>query len=527
MRFAAILGILLSFTLFTQPTILAQEQYKRFVREVMSDIVDGKYEKALNDLNDILERFPNDLESLFAMTIVHGQKGEMNKALETAMKAVEHGLPKERFVAGPRDLMHPLYQDPAFSEWLSDADIFVHGPMLGSVTATNAKVWLRTAKEADVQVIYHPVSNIYNKMTTDIVRTDKNRDYTAEVPLTGLQPNTHYGYEIFINGEKQAGKWSFQTYPSNGAKTKFDIAFGGGAGYTPPYERMWKTINIHPMRAFLFMGDNVYIDNPTRPAVQRYCYYRRQSGEDYRYFTATRSVNAVWDDHDFTTNDAWGGPETFEPDWKVPVWELFKENWVNPSYGGGKDQPGCWFSFSMGDVDFFLLDSRYYKMNPKEPNARMLGDAQMKWLKESVKNSDATFKVIASPVPWSYGAKPGSLDPWQGHKEERKEIFSFFEENKIDGIFLISADRHRSDAWKIKRENGYDLYEFQSSRLTNIHTHGIMDGSLFGYNEKCSFGLLKFDTTKDDPTVSYEIHSIDNELIHKMTLKHSQMKHKK
>ena len=29
-----------------------------------------------------------------------------------------------------------------------------------------------------------------------------------------------------------------------------------------------------------------------------------------------------------------------------------------------------------------------------------------------------------------------------------------------------------------------------SSRLTNIHTHELVPGHLFAYNEKCSFGLL-------------------------------------
>ena len=142
-------------------------------------------------------------------------------------------------------------------------------------------------------------------------------------------------------------------------------------------------------------------------------------------------------------------------------------------------------------------------------------------------SSTATFKVLASPVPWAYGAKPGSLDPWQGYKQEREEIFSFLEENKIDGVILISADRHRSDAWKIERPDGYDLYEFESSKLTNVHTHGIMPGALFGYNEKCSFGLLSFDTTVADPQVTYQIISIDNDVIHTFSLNRSQLSHKK
>jgi len=93
-------------------------------------------------------------------------------------------------------------------------------------------------------------------------------------------------------------------------------------------------------------------------------------------------------------------------------------------------------------------------------------------------------------------------------------------------VLLISADRHRSDIWKIERPNGYDLYEFESSRLTNIHTHQVMAGSLFGYNKKCSFGLLQFDTTISEPQVTYKIINIDNEVIYTFSLRRSQLAHK-
>ena len=157
----------------------------------------------------------------------------------------------------------------------------------------------------------------------------------------------------------------------------------------------------------------------------------------------------------------------------------------------------------------------------------MLGSAQKKWLFKKLKSSTGTFKVLASPVPWSFNTKPGSLDPWQGYKQEREEIFSFLEVNKIDGVILISADRHRSDVWKIERPKGYDLYEFESSKLTNIHTHRIMSGALFGYNKKCSFGLLDFDTTIADPTVTYKIINIDNDVVYKLTLRKSLLAVKK
>ena len=70
---------------------------------------------------------------------------------------------------------------------------------------------------------------------------------------------------------------------------------------------------------------------------------------------------SIWDDHDFGTNDCIPGPEIEVPTWKRSVWEIYKQNWVNPSYGGGSEQPGCWYDFHIGDVHFLMLDGRYYR----------------------------------------------------------------------------------------------------------------------------------------------------------------------
>ena len=95
----------------------------------------------------------------------------------------------------------------------------------------------------------------------------------------------------------------------------------------------------------------------------------------------------------------------------------------------------------------------------------MLGTYQKRWLKNTLKNSEATFKVIASSVPFSEGIKPGSKDPWDGYPEEREEIFSFIEKEKIEGVLLIAADRHRIDFRRTPRPSGYDFFEFVSGYL--------------------------------------------------------------
>lgn len=212
------------------------------------------------------------------------------------------------------------------------------------------------------------------------------------------------------------------------------------------------------------------------------------------------------------------------PSWKMPLFHLFKQQWNNPAYGDS-EYPGVWFNFMIGDVEFFMLDGRWYRTNTYDlaNNPTMLGPVQKAWLYKKVKASTATFKVIVSPVPWAFEAKGDALDTWNGYQDERNEIFDFLTENEIEGVFLLSADRHRSDAWKIERKGDYPLYEFMSSRLTNHHVHPLRPQALFGYNEKQSFGLLNFDTTLPDPVVTYKIISIDNEIIHTLTIKKSEM----
>jgi alkaline phosphatase D len=287
---------------------------------------------------------------------------------------------------------------------------------------------------------------------------------------------------------------------------------------------MWDTIRERSPHALLMLGDNVYIDDPTQPWTQHYCYYRRQSRPEWRQLTARTAVYAIYDDHDFGTDDCIPGAEVDEPPWKREVWRRFQQNWVNPAYGGGEAQPGCWFDFSIGDVHFIMLDGRYYRSRSGTPS--MLGPAQKAWLLETLKNSRGTFKVLASPVPWSEGVKPGSKDPWDGFPEEREEIFQFIEQQRIEGVVLIAADRHRSDLRITRRENGYDLYEFESSRLTNRHTHSVVQtpGLVFGYSKTCSVGMMHFDTTQGDPEVRCEIVDIDGRSVHSTTIRCSQLR---
>jgi alkaline phosphatase D len=512
---------------------------KRLGQYALRLIQTDRSQEALRYTSQYLQEHPgrHDQEMLFMKTLAQTQLGDLDAAARTMQQAIQQtDLPPERFLAGPRRLFEPLAEHAAFQQLLEDyRHRLVHGPMLGSMTDHSVRVWVRTAVETPVRVAISRSSDMTDPLVFGPIESRAEDDYTAAVPVTGLEAHTRYHYAILLGDdgvEVRADHQQFRTFPARNQPATFRVAFGGGAGYDgTDRERMWDTIAATDPAAVLLMGDNVYSDDPESPDQQRYCYYQRQSQPEFARLIGSRSIAAIWDDHDFAMDDSWGGPEIDVPYWKPIVWDIFRQNFVNPYYGGGVQRPGVWFDFSIGDVHFLLLDGRYYRTDPGRfggpgvERPTMLGPFQLAWLKQTLAESDATFKVLVSPVPWSLDAKPGQagLDTWRGFQEEREAIFDLVAQQNIPGVVLISADRHRSDAWKIPRDTGYDLYEFSSSHLTNIHTHGIMDGCLFGYNKTNSFGLLIFDTRAEQPSVTYQIIDVDGQQQGELKLPLSQL----
>ena len=508
-----------------------EDKYKRVHQFSLRFILRGKLDKTEKFLTKFVERFPKDAESLYMLGILQGQRGNVDLAEEFMQRAIDSGLPDDRLVAGPREMMKPL-AETALMKQLKEkysGSALVHGPLVGNVTDTSASFWVRTAIECDLEVV---VSAADDELHSKNVRSKSVDDFTAVISIDGLKPDTEYAYSIIQNGQgvdvRNNTNQKFRTFPESGTPSKFSIAFGGGAGYVPENERMWDTIESFDPSAILLLGDNVYIDDPESVAMQQYTYQRRQSRPEWRKLTARSPVFTIWDDHDFSTDDSWGGADIEIPFWKKDwVFPIFRQNWANPGYGGGDEQPGCWYSFQIGDVDFIMLDCRYYRTSPKvEDGKSMLGPVQKAWLKQQLLEAKGTFKVLCSSVPWDFRTKGGSLDTWNGYRAEHEEILGFLDQHKIEGVVLMSADRHRSDCWKLARPDGYDLYEFNSSRLTNQHVHATMEkkGALFSYNEPQSFGLVTFDTTLDDPTVGYEVVNINGEKPHSITVKRSELK---
>jgi alkaline phosphatase D len=213
--------------------------------------------------------------------------------------------------------------------------------------------------------------------------------------------------------------------------------------------------------------------------------------------TASTGIYSIWDDHDFGNNDQAGGAGILQT-WKLHNFNVFAENWNNPSYPGGGAYPGCFYDFTLGDVHFIMTDGRFYR----EKGQTMLGPEQQNWLLQTLASSKSTFKVLCSGTLWTEHADNG-LDSWAGHRQDRDEIFALIRDAKIPGVFLLSGDRHRHEMFQINFDVGYPLYEFETAKVTGYHSHPSNPFALFSYTKGNFFGMLDFDFSVQDPTVTY------------------------
>lgn len=466
---------------------------------------------------------PKHAEAHLALAMVYAYENETAPAIVHTAAAYVLGEPArlllETFQLQPsRSLSTTLILDGL--TWI--APTILDGPMVRVISPHSADIWVRTRDSAQVTAIAEPSQTPGDPIRSDSVVSTAKDDHVVILQLNGLQADTLYTYWITIDGRRLPSGKTFRSFPEAGTSSAFSVAFGGCSEYIPQNFRIYQTIASRFPVAFLSLGDNAYIDAPTNPSLQHFAYDRLQADPRFAGLISSVSTSAIWDDHDFATDNSWGGPDLYFPTWKPVVWRIFEQNWITPNDARPDGGPGVWQKMTIGNVDFFLLDSRYYRTDPKLPHPSMLGPNQEAWLLESLARSTATFKVIVSPVPWSVSAT-SSTDSWNGYPEERQRIFDWIRSQQIDGVVLVSSDRHRSDAWRIPQPDAYDLYEFESARLTNERPLEEAAEALFSYNKKPSFGLLTFDFSGADPAVRYSIVDIDNQTLFTIKVTHGQL----
>ena len=144
----------------------------------------------------------------------------------------------------------------------------------------------------------------------------------------------------------------------------------------------------------------------------------------------------------------------------------------------------------------------------------MFGDGQMVWLKESLKASTATFKVITNGNSMMVDFHRRN-ELWDNFGTERDDFIAWLFEEDINGVFFLAGDWHVGTLNK-KYDEGYDypLFELLSSNAA-VRTDPIEEGTRTGWRSNAqsaskrvrdyNFGLLRFAGRKGERTVSLRI----------------------
>lgn len=349
------------------------------------------------------------------------------------------------------------------------------GPMLGYNTMKEVLIWVQTEKSDSVILKYFPTENPSKTSTVRSLSSERN-GFTNKLIAANLEPGTSYEYELIIQN-KQAAKgnfttqslWQHRTDPPN-----FKFALGSCA-YTnePAYDRpgksygqgneIYQSIVAQNPEFMLWLGDNVYLREPdwsSRSGIyHRYTHFK--SLPEIQSLWKNMHHYAIWDDHDFGPNDA---DRSFVG--KEISLEAFQDFWGNYEYGiNGK--PGITTQFSYNDLDFFLLDNRYYRSpnNRKTGERFILGEEQIEWLIDALVSSKASFKIVAIG-----GQLLSPAAVWENHAtypEERQKIIDLIEKEGIKNVVFLNGDRHKTELTKMELANGNVLYDYTCSPLSS------------------------------------------------------------
>lgn len=321
------------------------------------------------------------------------------------------------------------------------------GPMVGHVTSSNAFIWAQASRPGQMSVRVSVNPDLSNART---IRGDQLKLETGvmgSIQIKELKPQQRYFYCVLLEGKPAMTRPYpfFETPALEGAAGRVRFAFTScvgnwGRDAAAGYADMAARTN---MDLLFMLGDNHYA-NTNDPIRQREFYFDQRRQPGWRELTEDVPTYAVWDDHDYGPDNSDGTLPK-----KEVVLQTFKEHWANPFYGE-PGNPGVYCNFTRGEVEFFLLDVRYYRTPNKltnAPNRTMLGERQKEWLKRTLAASRAKVKVIASGSEFQ---SDGTVDGWRNFKQERDEILQHIEDNRIEGVLFISGDRHFTAAYQIK-----------------------------------------------------------------------------
>jgi alkaline phosphatase D len=421
----------------------------------------------------------------------------------------------------------------------ADRPAVTHGVQSGDVSTDGGVVWARADRPSQMLVEVSTTESFANARALPPIAALPESDFTAKMLLENLPAGQDIFYRIkfrdlshtSVESEPVVGR--FRTAPADKRDVSFvwggDVA-GQGWGINPDDGGM---VSFSAMRKnrpdfFLHSGDTIYADgvipsevkladgkvwkNITIPekakvaetldeyrAAHKYNFL----DDNVRAFNAEVPIFVQWDDHEVTNN--WSSSKDLPAAYKERnIWLLAERaarafHEMYPMRESIVEPGRVYRTINYGPLlDVFILDERSYRgpngANLQEtygPDAYFLGPDQMAWLKRSLLNSRATWKVIASDMPLSLIVYDDAVHnkgseavaqgngPARGRELEIADILRFIKTAPIHNTVWLTADVHYAaahyyDPNKAQFQDFEPFWEFVS---------GPLHAGTFGPNE--------------------------------------------
>lgn len=380
------------------------------------------------------------------------------------------------------------------------------GPYLGTLKTTEAHLLYRPGNEP-TQLRLTVIDQRGTPVTTVDSRSEAEHDFVAKFHVEGLAPGTTYRYQIEKmedgNATVVAGGapgYHFTTVPAQRGGQVLNVAFISCVNDTT--DPVWREMAKHDLDLLCFGGDTPYADTGDlsdlrskhrhllqRPALAALC--------------KNVSLAGTWDDHDFGKNNANGKSAA---GLKQNTRRAFMEYRVQDQYGSGEE--GIYQKTDRGAMEVFLLDARWYSQtgpSPANPDqSTCFGKDQWQWLLESLRSSEAPFRVLLQGQIWQ-DKKNSETDDMHTYYAERDALLDFIKQERIPGVVLVGGDIHVSRYLMHPQRVGYDLHDFI---ISPGHTSTIASLNVYHQDlewsrvEPSQFLTMTADTTTSVPVLT-------------------------
>ena len=353
-----------------------------------------------------------------------------------------------------------------------------------------------------------------NSQFSSWIVADSSYDFILKTRFTGLKPATSYFYRLhYGESEKHRNTSPVQLFKTNaGAQIQMPFSmvvvtgmnyyhhhygnYDSLTAYNGPdkalgYPALEAIRNLHP-DYFIGTGDNVYFDHPSerdfenalkrgktphpgtyegKEVVDEQGMRKKYHEQFYqpRFRALFAEVATYWekDDHDYRVND--GDPYTDFPISHELGIKNFKEQLpvVDPAENG----PTYRTRRINKDLQLWFVEGRDYRdANDKEPgpDKTLWGKEQLEWLKTTLLESDATFKLLISPTPMvgpDDAYKKDNHVNTLGFSHEGDAFFQWLNENDFlaKNFYIVCGDRH----WQYHAQHPSGFEEFSCGALVD------------------------------------------------------------